>query len=452
MTAAALERRAEIAKLARLLELDPGALEYLEAAEPAEIARYREQATDLLYDADRVRLKRMADASRLLPVQVLAAIGRNGRSARCCARASPGLLDPRRAIEIAEHLPSPFLAELGAEMDPRRATEVISGMPADQVAEVAAEMARRGEHVAMGRFVAHLSDPALAACVEVVGDADLLRIGAGAGRQGAARADRRAALRGAPRRARPGRRRRGPVARAAQAEPAPARGRALPAGACWCSRRSTMRRSPPSRRRWRPRGWSTPCGRWSPAWTSPRASASPSSRRSSAGRVARRARGGDRGRGGPRAGAARSRARRGRGARPRARGGDQRRRPPPAPRALPGATGLARRHPRARAGRRGGRPRAGRRALRRGRPRDGDRRRRRPGASSRSSTSAQPCRSPRRSTGRAAGGMPEVFTTAHDALFTQAGLRAGERLLVHGARRRRRDRRGAARRRRRRAR
>ncbi len=33
----------------------------------------------------------------------------------------------------------------------------------------------------------------------------------------------------------------------------------------------------------------------------------------------------------------------------------------------------------------------------------------------------------------AAGGTPEVFTTAHDALFTQAQLRAGERLLVHGA-------------------
>ena len=31
-----------------------------------------------------------------------------------------------------------------------------------------------------------------------------------------------------------------------------------------------------------------------------------------------------------------------------------------------------------------------------------------------------------------AGGAPEVFTTAHDALFTQAGLRPGERLLVHG--------------------
>jgi putative PIG3 family NAD(P)H quinone oxidoreductase len=33
----------------------------------------------------------------------------------------------------------------------------------------------------------------------------------------------------------------------------------------------------------------------------------------------------------------------------------------------------------------------------------------------------------------AAGGLPEVFTTAHDALFSQAGLRPGEHLLVHGA-------------------
>ncbi|HVM67347.1 MAG TPA: zinc-binding dehydrogenase [Acidimicrobiales bacterium] len=32
-----------------------------------------------------------------------------------------------------------------------------------------------------------------------------------------------------------------------------------------------------------------------------------------------------------------------------------------------------------------------------------------------------------------AGGFPEVFTTAHDALFTQAGLGPGERVCVHGA-------------------
>jgi NADPH2:quinone reductase len=33
----------------------------------------------------------------------------------------------------------------------------------------------------------------------------------------------------------------------------------------------------------------------------------------------------------------------------------------------------------------------------------------------------------------AAGGFPEVFTTAHDALFTQAQLHVGERVLIHGA-------------------
>lgn len=31
-----------------------------------------------------------------------------------------------------------------------------------------------------------------------------------------------------------------------------------------------------------------------------------------------------------------------------------------------------------------------------------------------------------------AGALAEVFTTAHDSIFTQAGLRSGERLLVHG--------------------
>ena len=32
-----------------------------------------------------------------------------------------------------------------------------------------------------------------------------------------------------------------------------------------------------------------------------------------------------------------------------------------------------------------------------------------------------------------AGGFPETFTTAHDALFTQCGLQMGERVCVHGA-------------------
>jgi NADPH:quinone reductase-like Zn-dependent oxidoreductase len=39
---------------------------------------------------------------------------------------------------------------------------------------------------------------------------------------------------------------------------------------------------------------------------------------------------------------------------------------------------------------------------------------------------------PDRLTWPEAGGTPEAFTTAHDAIFTQGGLRSGEHLLVHG--------------------
>jgi len=40
---------------------------------------------------------------------------------------------------------------------------------------------------------------------------------------------------------------------------------------------------------------------------------------------------------------------------------------------------------------------------------------------------------PRKLDWAAAGALPEVFTTAHDALFSQAGLGMGERVCVHGA-------------------
>jgi NADPH2:quinone reductase len=76
-------------------------------------------------------------------------------------------------------------------------------------------------------------------------------------------------------------------------------------------------------------------------------------------------------------------------------------------------------------------PRSGCDALCRGRPGDGDRRRRRPGGAGHRHE-RQLMAVPAVLDWVAAGGLPEVFTTAHDALFTQAELRPGERLLVHG--------------------
>ncbi len=53
---AALESRAEVAKIARLLALDPAQLDYLEPAPADALRRLRDQITDALFDGDRARL------------------------------------------------------------------------------------------------------------------------------------------------------------------------------------------------------------------------------------------------------------------------------------------------------------------------------------------------------------------------------------------------------------
>ena len=170
----ALHRAAEVTKLARLLGRRPDEFGYLDKVPPAAIHRFREQATDRLFDGERDLLHRAAAASTLVPIPVSVhvvqrAVGPLG------AAALSGLVDADRAVRIAERLPVPFLAEVAIQMDPRRATAVIARMPPQTVADVGVELIGRGEHVTMGRFVGFLPRASLEAAVEVVGDADLLQ-------------------------------------------------------------------------------------------------------------------------------------------------------------------------------------------------------------------------------------------------------------------------------------
>lgn len=173
---AASETRSEIVKLARVLGLDDASeLDYLRDVPAAELRDYREAVTDLMYDADRERLGRTAEAARLLPASTLAKIGEAALGPLICAHLS-GLLEPTRAAEIAEHFSVAFLAQLAAELDPRRAAAVVASTSPERVVEIALALAQRGEYVAMGRFVAHLDEVALAAATERLSDEDLLRM------------------------------------------------------------------------------------------------------------------------------------------------------------------------------------------------------------------------------------------------------------------------------------
>jgi hypothetical protein len=172
----ATESRAETAKLARVLGLDgPDSLAYVQRVPASELRDYRNAVTELLYDDDRALLQRMADAGRLLPAHVLATLGERALGPRVCARLT-GLLAPDRAAEISRHFSVEFLAQLAAELDPRRAVDVVTSLPSERVLAIALAMTASGEHVGMGRFVAHLDDDALGACIEELTDEDLLRV------------------------------------------------------------------------------------------------------------------------------------------------------------------------------------------------------------------------------------------------------------------------------------
>lgn len=167
--------RAEIAKLARLVGEPPERFGYLAAVPPADLRALREQATDALFDAHRDALGKAAAASRVLPAAVSAAVGQRAFGPLLCARIA-GLLEAERAVDIARRMPDPFLAEVAAELDPRRVSEILSHIPDEQIVRLAQLLVERGEHVAMGRFVGHLSPAALRGVVEVVADADLVHI------------------------------------------------------------------------------------------------------------------------------------------------------------------------------------------------------------------------------------------------------------------------------------
>jgi hypothetical protein len=164
----------EIVKLARLVGCEPEQLAYLEQLDPQELRDLREQVTGVLFDADRQMLQRVAAASKLLPPKLTATIAESVFGPLLCARVT-GLLEPRRAVEIAERLSTSFLADVADHLDPRRASRVIAELPPSQVAAIGRELVRREHYITMGNVVGHLSKAATLAALDVIGDEALLR-------------------------------------------------------------------------------------------------------------------------------------------------------------------------------------------------------------------------------------------------------------------------------------
>lgn len=164
----------ELRKLAKLLRLDSPADLAFVAAPAEELRAYREEVDALLREDAAEMTRRAAEAAKLLPPAMLV---------RLCKYAVP----PVMAAHIAAYLPLPLIIDLGKRLDPvyvaklaanldgSIAISVLTALPSDFITQIAHLMAVADDHVAMGRFVVHLPDQVLCACLAELSDADLLR-------------------------------------------------------------------------------------------------------------------------------------------------------------------------------------------------------------------------------------------------------------------------------------
>ncbi|MBW5422914.1 hypothetical protein GKQ77_15290 [Streptomyces sp. BG9H] len=171
-----LRARAETLKTARLLDIEPDTLAFLQALPVEDVRRFRALCVAALHDRAPDMLDRIASATKLVPAGVAAAISQKALGPRLAA-AVAGRLEPARAADIIEKLPVSFIAESCGHLDPRRIQGTVDRLDENLVVRIAVTLAERGDHLTMGRFVGHLPDSALRRILPQVDDAAVLRTG-----------------------------------------------------------------------------------------------------------------------------------------------------------------------------------------------------------------------------------------------------------------------------------
>lgn len=173
----ALAVQAQLVRLARVLNVDPGALEFLQGHDAQALSRFRQQVSTALFDEHRSLFAKLAQANRMLPLPVTAKLTRAVIGPTIAGRVASEMA-PERAVALAQRLPTDFLADTCQAMDPERASAVVRAMPTDIVAAVSQALCRNGEHITAATFVGVLDDAVIEAVMaQTPDDADLLRIG-----------------------------------------------------------------------------------------------------------------------------------------------------------------------------------------------------------------------------------------------------------------------------------
>lgn len=168
--------RAELEKLARILDTDTASLAFLDYLETDQLRTLRVGITDALFEKFRASFSGFARLSSLLPLTISAKISQRVLGPMLSGRIA-GEMPPERAIELSSRLSDAFLADTCLELDPERAQPIIAGFPVARSVAITRLLLARGEYITMGRFVDVLPDETLFAATDAIDSgADLLKI------------------------------------------------------------------------------------------------------------------------------------------------------------------------------------------------------------------------------------------------------------------------------------
>lgn len=170
-----LETRAEVGKLARLLECPEDALTEVGAAGSEELRRLRRSIERRLFDDRREGYRRLARLTGLLPARTVARAAMEGLGPLLAARVV-ARMESHRVRNVARHVTPAFVADVAPMIDPESVHAIVPYLPTALVRDAALLLLERADFVTLGRFADALSPQALRAVVGAIDDdAALLR-------------------------------------------------------------------------------------------------------------------------------------------------------------------------------------------------------------------------------------------------------------------------------------
>ncbi|NMN98476.1 hypothetical protein [Antrihabitans stalactiti] len=171
----AVDTKAEIIKLSRVLGEDVAALEFLETIGWRQLREFRYLVADQFFEGAESRLKNLAAAAKLVPNPIIVKLAPIYFEPRLAAGVA-GLVDEEKALKLVPKLPVSLMAETLPYVDPRKIGQLVSKVPVDVARKLLPVMIASGEYISMGQLVDFVTPEQLAGVLPILDDVSLLRI------------------------------------------------------------------------------------------------------------------------------------------------------------------------------------------------------------------------------------------------------------------------------------